>query len=149
MIIVFGLVGNMFAVWISGKRSKCYLMCISQKHPGNPLCVSQKYKESNSFPFLDANKQNNYVMFFLCFCGKQSTCFPNVFQANTDFTCFPSLFSWKTVTIPSSDSTYVAYNYLERVDCPQRGWWNIVEVGHRNVQKMRNQPLWEQISTLK
>ena len=93
----------MFAVCISGKRSKCYLMCISQKHPGNPLCVSQKYKESNSFPFLDANKQNNYVMFFLCFCGKQSTCFPNVFQANTDFTCFPSLFSWKTVTIPSSE----------------------------------------------
>src|SRR6266436_3573997 len=92
----------MFAVCISGKRSKCYLMCISQKHPGNPLCVSQKYKESNSFPFLDANKQNNYIMFFLCFCGKQSTCFPNVFQANTDFTCFPSLFSWKTVTIPSS-----------------------------------------------
>src|SRR6267143_5125874 len=88
---------------VSGKRSKCYLMCISQKHPGNPLCVSQKYKESNSFPFLDANKQNNYIMFFLCFCGKESTCFPNVFQANTNFTCFPSLFFWKIVTITSSE----------------------------------------------
>ena len=26
----------------------------------------------------------------------------SVFQANTNFTCFPRLFSWKTATIPSS-----------------------------------------------
>ena len=31
----------------------------------------------------------------------------SVFQANTNFTCFPRLFSWKTATIPSS--VYIYY----------------------------------------
>ena len=66
----------MFAVWISGKSFKCNLICISMKNPAKTLSVSHKYKESNSFSFLYANRQNNYNMFSLCLPGKQSTCFP-------------------------------------------------------------------------
>ena len=53
---------------------------------GVPLTVSHKYNESNSFPFLYANRQNNYNMFSLCLPGKQSTCFPGN-------TCFKYMFA--------------------------------------------------------
>ena len=36
----------------------------------------------------------------------------SVFQANTNFTRFPRLFSWKTVTIPSSVNTYYPYRRI-------------------------------------
>ena len=53
------------------------------------LSVFQEYKEPNSFPILYTNRQKNYYMFPFCLPRKWST-------------CFPILFSQKTVTIPSS-----------------------------------------------
>ena len=58
-------------------------------------------KTMNETGFLFGMQTDGIILlFFLFICLGNGL---NVFQANIDFTCFLTLFSKKTVTIPSSD----------------------------------------------